>query len=290
MHIDAPPAMNIGDPKRTGNPLRLYRSRGGFTLIELLVVIAIIAILAAMLLPVLAKAKLKAYQVTCLNNLKELGLAAGMYASDTGSYLNYSDPSLPGTLWMGVLINYHAKVDVIRLCPAAPEKQPVVNASSVGYCDTAWVWGSAGTRPQPYTGSYAINGWLYTDKSFRGDVGNPDALMFKRETGVQRPAETPYFIDCVWVDSWPMEYDQPFSNLYTTSGTANPASLDRYCTPRHGGRTAAQAPRSFNITQTLPGMVDMVLADNHAEKVKLEQLWTYYWHLDWKAPAKRPGS
>src|SRR5581483_6168155 len=68
--------------EHTMRPVRSRGTRPGFTLIELLVVIAIIAILAAILFPVFAQAREKARQATCTSNLKQVGLAVMMYASD----------------------------------------------------------------------------------------------------------------------------------------------------------------------------------------------------------------
>jgi prepilin-type N-terminal cleavage/methylation domain-containing protein/prepilin-type processing-associated H-X9-DG protein len=256
----------------------------GFTLVELLVVIAVIAILAALLLPTLSSAKRKSQETRCQSNVRQLTLASYMYATDSGSHAAYTNAIEPDILWMGS--EYYARVRQIFICPTTPTPSPVPPHDVWGAADRAWVWGS-GRSPadivtNPIPGSYALNGWLY-DRVMFGATAHPEYMMSK-QASIQKPSQTPVFVDAMWVDVWPLETDLPCTDLYDGSLQTG---MTRCTIARHGGN-ASNAPRSFDINQRLPGSVNIGMADGHVEMTKLEGLWNCYWHLDWNPPAIRP--
>jgi prepilin-type N-terminal cleavage/methylation domain-containing protein len=115
--------------------------RKAFTLIELLVVIAIIAILAALLLPALAAAREKARRTSCMNNLKQIGVALASYTSDYNEYF----PSWPG--WFGGNEDNWCVPDEAN-CPADHSVHNVTN-KYIPYCPSA---APAGLFKKPFMG------------------------------------------------------------------------------------------------------------------------------------------
>jgi len=256
--------------------------RAGFTLIELLVTIGIIAVLAALLLVGLSRAKLKAHQLKCLSNLRQLSLASATYIGDTGRPVGRENPAYPDARWMGTLIDYYKAAD-LRVCPSAPFRKPAPPPNGQGNADTAWVRWTSDAKTMFY-GSYGYNGWFY-DVQRRRDF----QFFINREANVQYAARTPVFLDANWIDLYPLEVNNPASDLYAgRSLYAQNNDMGRCTIARHGGSSPGSAPRKLAAGQVMPGAVQIGFFDGHTEQVKLEKLWTLTWHRDWETPAKRP--
>jgi prepilin-type N-terminal cleavage/methylation domain-containing protein/prepilin-type processing-associated H-X9-DG protein len=251
--------------------------RKAFTLVELLVVIAIIALLMAILLPTLSRAKKQAKSASCQMRLRQWGVVFQMFAGDNNGFFpaNYDPgPNQQEAFWIVGTLPYAQDKD-LRICPmAAKSTNPVPCNRCPGTTYSAWGPFDPGSGDDWWSefdaGSYGINEAIANPPPDIDSIwGILPVKYIWRSPNVKQAGRIPVLADCLYTDAVVLHIDEPppFPDQYDSWANNG---IKMFCINRHDGG------------------INVLFADFHVEKVGLKGLWKLKWHrkfdTNWPEP------